>query len=265
MSKIQEALEKIHDKDGTGGQHAKGSQRREMRDGVADVRKMADESTRDTRQLDKLKIIYPEMSDTGAFNAFRDLRTSLRRAVVEKNPAIMVTSVCAGGGGSLVALNLARAIALDDGVTSLLIDCNLQKSSLFDGLAIDDKPLGLREYMKDESLVAEDIIHSCGISRLRVIPVGQKSIGVTEFFTSSRLGQLVREVKNRYSERNIIIDSPPICETADARLLAEICDYVLLVVPYGKATRAKIQKSVDAIGQDKLVGVVFNNEPGLLV
>jgi len=264
MSKIQEALEKIREEDGAGGQHAHGSAKREMRDGVADVRKMADESSLDNKQLDKLKIIYPEMRENRIFNAFRDLRTSLRRAVAEKNPTIMVTSVSGSGGGSFMALNLARAIALDDGVTSLLIDCNL-KSSSFDNLPVDDKPYGLRDYLKDESLVAEDIIHPCGINRLRVIPVGQKTIGATEFFTSSRLGQLIREVKNRYSERNIIIDTPPISETADTRLLAEICDYVLLVVPYGKTTRSQIQKSVDAIGQDKLIGVVFNNEPGLLV
>lgn len=265
MSKIQEALEKIREEDGAGGQNARSASKREMRDGVADVRKMADTSTLDNKQLDKLKIIYPEMRDIRVFNAFRDLRTSLRRAVPEKNPTIMVTSASGKGGGSFMALNLARAIALDDGVTSLLIDCNLKASS-FDNLPVDGgKPCGLRDYMKDESLVAEDIIHPCGINRLRVIPVGQKTIGATEFFTSSRLGQLIREVKNRYSERNIVLDAPPISETADTRLLAEICDYVLLIVPHGKATRSQIQKSVDAIGQDKLIGVVFNNEPGLLV
>ncbi|HHJ13946.1 MAG TPA: hypothetical protein ENJ79_06150 [Gammaproteobacteria bacterium] len=261
MGKIQDALEKIRDVDPPG---SSGGARAAASTGVADVRKMEETRLRSSEDLDRLKIIHPEMADKRLFNAFRDLRTSLRRAVKEKNPCIMVTSVSSGAGSSFTALNLARAISLDDGVTSLLVDCNLQSSS-FDQLVTDGKPYGLRDYLKDTSLAARDIIHRCGISRLRVIPVGQKSIAATEFFTSARLGQLIDEVKHRYSERNVILDAPPISETADARLLAELCDYVLLVVPYGKATRAQVQKSFQAIGEEKLVGVVFNNEPGLLV
>jgi Mrp family chromosome partitioning ATPase len=65
----------------------------------------------------------------------------------------------------------------------------------------------------------------------------------------------------RYDDRYIFMDAAPITESADTRILVELCDFVLLVVPYGRVTKNRIQEAADAIGKDKLLGIVFNDVP----
>lgn len=258
MSKIQDALKKIGgDSTISGGPISNNSVA-----GLRDMDTVAPQLS--DKELDKKKIIYPGMSDVRVFNAFRDLRTSLRRAIKKPNPIILVTSTTGSSGAGFISMNLGRAIALDDGVTSLIVDCNF-KSPSFNSLPVDSNPTGLRDYIADETITGADIIHPCRVKRLRVIPVGQREVEVTASFTSERLRQLIGELKNRYTERNILVNAPPVSETSDTRVLAEICDGVMLVVEYGKSSKAQIKRSIDAIGSEKLIGVVFNNERGMLV
>ena len=75
--------------------------------------------------------------------------------------------------------------------------------------------------------------------------------------------QMLSSVRQRYAERFIIIDAPPTSETADTQILAELCDYIVLVVPYGKVTNGQVEASIKSIDSKKLIGVVFNNEPAV--
>ena len=72
--------------------------------------------------------------------------------------------------------------------------------------------------------------------------------------------RLLDNIHQRYRERYIILDAPPMTESADTQIIADLCDYVLLVVPYGKVTDAQVDACAKAIGEKKLLGVVFNNE-----
>ncbi len=209
----------------------------------------------------KTHIIDQSMADRRVFNAFRDLRTSVVQRVKESSPIIMVTSCVYGGGGSFVSTNLATVIAMDETKTALLVDCNLSEPGL-NGLPLAaENNNGLKDYLQNDSCTVNEIIYPTGIKRLRVIPAGNVNSSMSEYFTSVRLYRLFEEIKQRYSQRYIIVDAPAISENADARILAEVCDYVILVVPYGKVTEDQILKSARAIGKDKLLGTVFNNEP----
>jgi Mrp family chromosome partitioning ATPase len=72
---------------------------------------------------------------------------------------------------------------------------------------------------------------------------------------------LVAEIRSRYDDRMIILNAPPIHACADATILAEQSDYVVLSVPYGRVTKAEIADAVRAIGPAKIAGVVFCDEP----
>ena len=274
MSKIQEALEKI-----------KAEREKQVSDttpiigDVLPLEKELDNSRAETisvandiagmrqpvelnseEKADK-KIVDAAMSDRYVFNAFRELRTTVVQKINESSPIIMVTSCTYGGGGSFVSLNLAAAIAMDETKTSLLVDCNLAEPNFSNLPAADDSSRGLKDYLKGNECGVGDIIYPTGIPRLRVIPAGQTHVPMTEYFTSVRLHKLFDDIKQRYSQRYIIVDAPPISENADTRILAETCDYVILVVPYGKVTEEQVLKAARAIGKDKLLGTVFNNEP----
>lgn len=270
MSKIQEALDKIR-----AGQeltqtrrsphagrtlNAKAGMPSEVATAAAEITLMEEQGYRSSTELVGLRTISNVMSDSETLNAVRELRTSVLQRLDEDKRIVMVTSTAHRSGSTFVARNLAAAIALDEGKTALIVDCNLKDPSA-SRLALGDGRPGLREFLKSTDLSAEEIIHRTGVARLRIIPAGNHLEEVREFFTSARLRQLLEELERRYPERYIIVDAPPISHAADARILADVCDYVLLVVPFGKATTTHVIQSAKAIGKEKFLGLIFNNKP----
>ncbi|MFZ5621052.1 MAG: polysaccharide biosynthesis protein [Pseudomonadota bacterium] len=273
MSKIQEALDKIRagqelasirkgSPAAVPGRALKPKSDMAPEGGAAEITLMEEQGYRSPTELVALRTISGAMTDSRILNAVRELRTSVLQRLDEGKRIVMVTSTSQRAGSTFVARNLAAAIALDEGKTALIIDCNLKDPSA-SRLALDGGRPGLREFLKNPEISAEAIIHRTGIARLRVIPAGNDLEEVREFFTSVRLRQLMEELELRYPERYIFVDVPPISHSADARILAEVCDHVLLVVPFGKATTTQIAQSAKAIGKEKFLGLIFNNKPGL--
>ena len=213
-----------------------------------------------TSELASSRIIDSLMPDRQVFNAFRELRTTIIQRAKQASPVIMILSCTNNGGASFVSLNLAAAISMDEAKTSLLVDCNLAQPS-FTSLPIKEYTIGLKDYLSNDNHAVNEIIYPTGVRRMRVIPAGLMKQPIAEHFTSVRLRSLFDEIKERYEQRYIIVDAPPISQSADARILAEVCDYVVLVVPYGKVEKDQLLTMARAIGKDKLLGTVINNEP----
>ncbi len=225
-----------------------------------DIASMVEPAVFEHRELACKRIIYPEMANSGVVNAFRQLRTKLLHQSEGRNGVLMVTSVRSGSGSSFIALNLAAAFAFDETKTALLIDCNLYDAG-FDELLYSKSKRSLFDYLEQDRVGIEEIIQPSGIPRLRWIPAGSKRRVTTEVFTSIRMRDLMEDLRDRYDDRYIIVDAPSITHSADAEILSSFCDYVLLVVPYGKATESQVLSAAKAIDEGKLLGVVFNNEP----
>ena len=223
------------------------------------IGRMADIGRLNYSDLEDLRIIHPGMRQAGALNAFRELRTKLYKlATADENFVLLVSSICPGGGSSFITLNLGAAIALDESKTAIIVDCNVYEPALHQILPVEPE-YGLVDYLENITLDAGDVIYSTGIRRMRIVPAGSRREPGTEFFTSSRMRRFLDELRQRYRDRYIIIDAPPISTSADVRILAELCDFVVLVVPFGKVTEAQVLASVEAIGEKKLAGVIFNN------
>jgi len=52
---------------------------------------------------------------------------------------------------------------------------------------------------------------------------------------------------------------PPVSESSLARILSSVADMAILVVPFGKVTTNQVLAGVDAVGEGKFEGLVFNN------
>jgi Mrp family chromosome partitioning ATPase len=221
------------------------------------IRHMQEIKLRSYEELDAAKIIYPAMKDLKNLNTFRGLRTKLLQKAGKKNFSIMISSLISGGGGTYVSQNLAAAIALDFEKTALLVDCNLTNPSSEHFLPAAD--YGLTDFLDDPSLSVGDIIYATGIPRLRMTPIGSQASNGSEFFSSDRMEDFMKEIKGRYPERYIILDAPPINSSPDARVLADLCDFSILVAPYGRVTKQLITAGINSIPKDKFLGIVFNN------
>ncbi|MEX0729892.1 MAG: hypothetical protein WED00_00285 [Aquisalimonadaceae bacterium] len=234
-----------------------------LQETASTIARMCEPRLRTHDELDHDRIICPGGRNPRAVNAFRQLRTSLLRHSENRNFVLLVSGVGRRAGASFAASNLAAAFALDETMTALLIDCNLSRPDT-SRLVLDaeeQEPAGLTDLLEGEVADMAHVIHPTGIPRLRVMPVGSRGRHVREFFTSKRLPVMFRELASRYPDRYIILDAPPIDESADARILANLSNMVLLVVPYGRVTAVQIESAVAAIPGDRYVGSIVNNEP----
>lgn len=226
--------------------------------GNARIEQMSEIHQFSKAELDNLKILYQSNAGDSRLKVFRDLRTRVYAKTPGKNFTCMVTSVVPDGGCSYVVNNLAAAIALDKTKTSLIVDCNFYAPSS-DTLIVTDADDGLTDYLDSPSMGIESIVYASGVSRVRVIPAGNNTEGATERLSSERMQSFLTELKTRYSDRYILIDAPAVGEyAADTRIMASLCDFVILVVPYGLVTEAQVRSAIEALGEHQLAGMVFN-------
>lgn len=222
------------------------------------IRHMSELPPLSPAELDERRVIHAASPNREALNTFRELRTQLLQRSSKDNFVVLVTSVSTGGGASFVSLNLAAAFALDNAKTALLVDCNFYTPAVEKLLYVQHE-YGLTDYLDSETMDADEIIYASGIPRLRIIPVGHQLTTGTEFYSSARMEHFVHNLRQRYADRYVVIDAPPVGIYPDSRILADLCDFVLLVVPYGKVTQEQVQAAVDALPEQKLLGIVFNN------
>lgn len=229
----------------------------------ADLANMEEARLFSDRQLDVLGIIHPRSKNRDMVDAMRQLRTKLYSLKPEGNFSVLVSSVVPEGGGSFVSLNLAATIAFDKAKTSMLVEANLHTPVLHRLMKLvgREDAHGLLDYLERPELGIEHIVSPSGIPRMRVVPIGSHHEISAEHFTSARYKQLMLDIKERYDNRFVIVDGPAMNTSADARILSEICDYTVLVIPYGGVTPGALDAVIDEIDERKLAGIVMNNQP----
>ncbi|HEX9812789.1 MAG TPA: hypothetical protein VGA88_12000 [Burkholderiales bacterium] len=236
---------------------------RQSREAAAAValRKMEEPWLLDQQNLAERQIIYSGMADARAAMAFRDLRTKILQAARE-NCTIMVTSCAKGRDSAVIATNLAVSFSLDDSKTAVLVNCDLG-APFIDRLVPSADERGITDYLRSASVRLEQIIHPVGLPRLRVIPAGKTQDHMAEYFTLAKMSQLLSELRARHADRYVVMNAPPIYDSADTRVLVELADYVVLVVPYGCVTESQVTNAAKMIGDKKLLGAVFSDMPSL--
>ena len=68
----------------------------------------------------------------------------------------------------------------------------------------------------------------------------------------------IKETKSRYQDRFVILDATPSQLTAETNAIANHVDGVILVIMNGKTPRAAVLQTVENIGRQKILGIVFN-------
>ncbi len=202
-------------------------------------------------------IVHSSMKDSVLLNKYRNLRTRLLATTEKENFVTLVTSVLPQSGNSLVATNLAATFAFDEGKTSLLIDANINNPELHSILDVNSE-LGIIDYLESDEINSSGILYETPIPRLRLLPSGKARVNAAEYFTSEKMKDLLKDLLERYPERFPVIDAPSITQSADTRILIDLCDKVILVIPYGRCSEEEIRYAAIAIGQEKLAGVVLN-------
>ncbi|HEX6928753.1 MAG TPA: hypothetical protein VF267_05865, partial [Gammaproteobacteria bacterium] len=138
-------------------------------------------------------------------------------------------------------------------------DCNRESPSV-DGLLEGRAKYGLTDLLENPADIGiGDIIYSTGIPRLRAVPVGRRRDRPAEYFTTHRMKAFLEVTRRRYPDRYIVVDAPSMESSADPRILTDWCQYVILVLRYGEATRDELIEAIATFPREKFVGVIFND------
>ena len=170
--------------------------------------------------------------------------------------SILVTSAMPGEGKSFVSSNLAISIAMNVNKHVLLIDCDLRKPDLHRVFGVGDVP-GLSDFLAERRQL-DSLLLRTNVERLTLLPGGPIPPNPSELTSSERMSEMLEEVKHRYRDRLIIIDSPPPGLAAETSFLARQVDGILLVVKYGKTAREDVEDLMETVGPEKILGVVIN-------
>jgi non-specific protein-tyrosine kinase len=190
---------------------------------------------------------------------YKVLRTRIQQATrVSGHNAVMITSPLAGEGKTTTAINLSMTFAKAYNQTVLLIDGDLRRQHIHSRLGIDSKR-GLVDFLVGEAPLKDYILWP-GIQKMTLISGGSTIQNSAELLGSKRMKALVKEMKNRYSDRYVIFDTPPVLQGADALTLAPLMDAIVLVVQEGKTGMRNIKKALSMLPHEKLLGVVINQQ-----
>ena len=221
-----------------------------------DLTKLVNHHPMSLASMKKNKLIYSGMKNKAVLNAYRELRIKLKQKSQGSNAIILMSSVAKDSDSILTALNLAVSYSLDQQTSALVIDCNPYSDSL-SKLVTAKFENGLTDYVDNKDLGIDKIIYPSGIDRVSVIPAGSNHERAVELFSSSVMNTLLYELKNRYPDRNIIVNAPPVLSSSEARVLTDFCDLTVLTIPYGKSSSADIEDAVNAIGSENIAGVIY--------
>ena len=150
-------------------------------------------------------------------------------SVIANGNLIMVTSALAGEGKSFTAINLALSIATELDNTVMLVDADVARPSVLRVLGLPPSP-GLLDLVLDESKDMSSVLLRTNIDKLSILPSGTPHERATELLASDAMIKLLENMANRYPDRIIIFDSPPLLLTTEARVLASHMGQVVVVV-----------------------------------
>ncbi len=199
--------------------------------------------------------------------ALRSLRTSIHFGTTngvsgggngDASKVIAVTSALSGEGKSVVASNLAIALA-QLGRKVLLIDADFRRSCQHEIFGVEAKR-GLTSVLAEKQSVA-DVIVPTSISQLDLLPSGPSTSSPVDLLNNGYFDDLLDDLGAEYDK--IVIDSPAVLPVADARIIAALSDSILLVIQAEQSTPQDSLAARDQLWQvgARQLGVVINRVP----
>ncbi len=184
---------------------------------------------------------------------FADSRGSVPKLLV-------VTSPGPGEGKSSVVSNLAITLA-EIGKRVLLVDADMRKPRLHEIFNLPNT-WGLSDLLKSEvpveSCPLEAIARSTGISGLYVLPSGPGSSSIARLLYSTCGRRLLERLRGEFD--TVIVDTPPMLQISDARVIGRLADGVILVLRSGQTSRDSARAAKERLQADgiPILGTVLN-------
>lgn len=191
-------------------------------------------------------------------HSFKMLRTQVMRRMKSRGwNTLAVMSAAPDEGKTFVAANLAIAVSADPDSTALLVDLDLRAPRLHKRFGFEPS-VGVEDCLRGEVELADALLSPEGYRDLLLLPARGPVDHSSELLSSGRAREMFAQVKQRYANRVVIYDLPPMLGSDDALAFAPQVDAVLLVVGDERTKREELTRCLELIGEIPVVGTVLN-------
>ena len=207
--------------------------------------------------LEANRVIHPASSDRGAA-AYRMLRTQVLQRMDANNwRSLAIFSPGARDGKTTTAINLAISLASDRRHTVLLVDFDFKHPGMAALLGLSPE-WGADDVLAGDARLEDCLYHPEGFDRLTLLPARRTLINSSEVLAGPRSRELVGDLRNRYPERIVVFDLPPVLNADDALAFAPLVECGLVVVAEGGTRRHDLTRAMELLHKTPLVGTVLN-------
>lgn len=208
--------------------------------------------------------ITPDMPPNLMSEEFRIIKRTLLLNAFSKGTqksknsnVILVTSSNPGEGKTFCTINLALSVATEQDTTVLLIDADFSKPEILNRLGVAGGR-GLMDVVADSELELADCLIRTNIPNLVLLPAGRQHNLTTELLASERMETIVNEIANRYPDRLVIFDSPPVLASSAASVLALYMGQTMFVIEAENTTEPQIKESLNMISACENINLLLN-------
>lgn len=201
------------------------------------------------------RLVSMAAPDSQGAEMFRVLATRLAHMQNKRRlQKLLITSSVCDEGKSVVAVNLALALARRPSERILLVEADLRRPTA--STLLTPTPLrGISEWSAG-TLALEDMLYQISGLPLWFLAAGKPQADPTPLLESGRFAKMLEAVSSSFDW--VVLDATPMLPMADSASLARLCDGVLVVVREGFTRRKVLNKALDSIEKSKLLGTVLN-------
>ena len=217
----------------------------------------------DRERLRALGLITPEGERTPLAESFRRIKRQILSNAAKPKPGappanlVLVTSALAGEGKTFCAINLAISLAKERDRTVLLVDADVARRSVPRVLGLHAER-GLMEVLLNRNFDLDGLLWKTDIGGLTVLPAGAAHRHATELLASDAMRSLLGDLAERYPDRIVVFDSPPLLAASEAGALASQVGQIIVVVEAGKTSEATLKRALGRIDASNVTGLLLN-------
>ena len=176
---------------------------------------------------------------------------------VERANLIMVTSSVPGEGKTFVSINLAISIAMELDKTVLLVDADVSRPSVLERMGLTPAA-GLLDMLTNPAITMADVLMRTNIDKLSILLAGAPHGRATELLASDSMNRLLDELADRYADRIVVFDAPPLLPSTESRVLATYMGQVVVVVEADRTPQKSLSQALATIESCPVVLPLLN-------
>ncbi|SFW20332.1 XrtA-associated tyrosine autokinase [Nitrosovibrio sp. Nv17] len=215
-------------------------------------------------KMRKYGIVTPDQGRTQVAEQFRVIKRPLLTNAfnqgagkIRNGNLIMVTSALAGEGKSFCTVNLAMSIAMEMDRRVLLVDADVARPTVPKILGLGTEK-GLMDILLEDNLDLADVLIKTDVEKLTLLTAGTRHSHSTELLASQSMATLLKELAQRYADRVVIFDSPPLLLTSEAHVLASQMGQIVVVVEAEKTSQQAVKEMLRQLESCDVVNLIYN-------